>query len=392
MTTTRPSFVHRHSPPPKLAWNASPSCVRTVERGHRRRQLRNVRGDRCVGEMTHGTAIEGVGNGAWIHTGRTRAKVDGSRRRGDATSTMRENGAIARALRAACRGVTRRARRSAADTARARLRMTSRRISGDGPGDDDALRDRGAGVPMEITSEVLMAAATLPPSGIVHIPPVTRSMPHGGIDGGGAPGVPVQVVLLMRIPARGTNDAHIARTTRADAAADHFRLHLIRHLAPRHCQRGWVLVLGIGHLARGPPVNFRRNTTALTTSRDASLSCGANSKGREGHRLKSHPGVRAHVLAPPSWTLRPFRTMPPPNRRTLLRPVRVRHRGHHHPSPRRQTFPLIAFDRTCRPRWTNTSNRRMTLGWTSHRWLRPAFRRRGSSTMPSLKAGMRCSS
>ncbi len=322
MTTTKPSFVHRHSPPPKLAWNASPSCVRTVERGHRRRQLRNVRGDRCVGEMTHGTAIEGVGNGAGIHTGPTRAKVDGSRRRGDATSTMRENGAIARALRSAgCRGVTRRARRGAADTARARLRMTSRGISGDGPGDDNALRDRGARVPMEITSEVLMAAATLPPSGIVHIPPVTRSMPHGGTDGGGAPRVPVQVVLLMRIPTRGTNDAHIARTTRADAGADHFRLHLIRRLAPRHCQRGWVLVLGIGHLAREPPVNFRRNRTALTTSRDASLSCGANSKGREGHRLKSHPGVRA----PPSWT-------------------------------------------------------------------RPAFRRRGSSTMPNLKAGTRCSS
>ena len=86
---------------------------------------------------------------------------------------------------------------------------------------------------MEITSKVLMVAATLPSSSIIHIPPVTRSMPHSGIDGGRALEVPVQVVLLMQIPVCGTNNTHIARMTCANASTNHFH-HGLHHWEVLH--------------------------------------------------------------------------------------------------------------------------------------------------------------
>lgn len=189
-TITRASFARRQSQPPKFARSAKPSYVRTVGRGPRRRQLRNVRGDPGVAGMTRGTASGGGKSGAGSGAGLMKVKIGGSRRRGGATSTStRESATMARVLR----GKAKRARLGAADIARARLRMTRRgRNDGDGGG-ADILRGRGAGAPTEVsTSGVLVAGATPPPSGIARVPLMTKNITQDGIVVlGGALGVPV---------------------------------------------------------------------------------------------------------------------------------------------------------------------------------------------------------
>lgn len=78
-------------------------------------------------------------------------------------------------------------------------------------------------------------------SGIAHIlQPRMRSIIHGAIDGGGILGVRVQMALLMRIPARGVNDTHVAVTVRSDVGLKHARLRpfLIRRLVQRRYQTG----------------------------------------------------------------------------------------------------------------------------------------------------------
>jgi hypothetical protein len=144
-------------------------------------------------------------------------------------------------------------------------------------GDCDVLRDRGARAPMERTGGVLMVR---PPSGIAHIPLTMKDTFHGGIDGRGiVPGAAAQtVLLLMRIIAHGINDAHITMTVRAGIGTDDIdhaqsRALLIRHLAPKRCQRP-----GIEPLAREPPVSLWQRTT-LAISLDANMSYAANSKG-----------------------------------------------------------------------------------------------------------------
>jgi hypothetical protein len=142
-------------------------------------------------------------------------------------------------------GVTRRVRPGAVDTACARFRMmmTTRRKKSDGGGGDDTLRDRGAEVPMELRSRVLVAKATFRPSDIAYVPLMTRSIPLDVIvDGGVGPGVGVlaRTVLMMLMPARGRKDAHIAAITRTDADIDH--PHILpaptKCLAPKRCQTG----------------------------------------------------------------------------------------------------------------------------------------------------------
>jgi len=360
MTITRASFARSKSQPPKFARSATPSYVRTAGRGPRRRWLRNVRGDRGVAGMTRGTASGGAGSGAGSEADLMKVKIDGSRRRGGGMSTTRGSTAMARVLR----GEAKRAHLSAADIARARLRMTRRGRNDDGGGIGDMLRDRGA--PMEVTSGVLVARATLPPSDIAHVLLMTKNITHGDIViVGGALGVQVQTVLMMGIPAHGTNDAPIATAAHADTGIDHahFRAHPIRRLAPRHYRMGWVLTPGIDRLIRGPQVSPHRRRTAPVISLNASLNYAANSKGREeSHRLKLHPAARAHVHAHPHRPLHPFPAIPPPpNRRALLLQARVHHLVHHRPSHHQPTFCPIAFDRTCRRRWTSTSKRPTTL-------------------------------
>jgi hypothetical protein len=360
MTTTRASCVPRHCRPRNFVQSARPSCVLSVGHERRRRQLRNVRGDRCLVRLTHGT-VTAVHAGARNEAGSAacptmRAEIDGSRRRGAGTATMtrRESATISPALRGEA------ARQGATGTARTHLRTTRRTGRSDGGGGDDMLRGRGAEVPMELTSGVLVAKAMPRPSDIVHVRLMTRSFRRDSAidDDGGAPGVgvPAQTVLMMRIPARTTNDVRIVAIAHADTGTDHvhFPPAPTRHLAPRRCQTGWVPVLEIGRRARGPPVSLHRRRTV--TSRDASLSCAENSKGREEHRLKAHPGARAHVRAPPH----PHAIPPPKCGRALLLPVHVHRLVHRRPSPRRPTLPPAAFGLICHPRWTNTSNRRMT--------------------------------
>src|SRR6267142_1952124 len=310
--------------------------------------------------MTHGT-VTAASAGARNEAGSgmcpmTRAKVDQSRRRGAGMSTMkkRESATITPALRGEA------ARQSVADTARAHLRTTRRTGRSErGGGGDDILRSRGAEVPMELTSGVLAAKATLRPSDIVHVPLMARNIPRdSAIDDGGAPGVgvPAQTVLMMRIPARRTNDVRIVAIAHADAGTDHVHLPPAptRRLAPRRCQTGWVLVLEISRRARGPQVSLHRRRTAIP--RDASLTWAENSKGREKHCLKAHPSACAHVRAPPH----PHAIPPPKRGRALLLPVHVHRLVHHRPFPRRPTLPPTAFGLTCHLKWTNTSNRRTT--------------------------------
>jgi hypothetical protein len=106
-----------------------------------------------------------------------KVRIGGSRRRGGGTPTARESAAVARVLR----GEAKRAHLGAADIARARLRMTRRRRSGGGTGTGNMLRSRGAGAPMEVTSRVLVAEATLPPSDIAHVPLMTKNITRVGI-------------------------------------------------------------------------------------------------------------------------------------------------------------------------------------------------------------------
>jgi hypothetical protein len=289
-----------------------------------------------------------------------KVKIGGSRRRGGAMSTTRESATMARVLR----GEAKKARLGAADIARARLRMTRRGRSDGGAGIGDILRDRGA--PMEITSGVLVAGGTLPPSDIAPVPLMTKNITHGGIVVvGGAPGVRVQTDLKMGIPAHGTNGAPIATVVRVDTDIEpaHLRTHPIRRLAPRRYRMGWVLTQGIGRLTLGPPVSPHRRRTALGTSLNDRLSNAATSKGKEKrHRLKSHPDASAHVHLHPHWPLHPFPAIPsPPNHRALLLQAPVHRLVHHHPSHHQPTFYLIAFDRTFRRRWTSTSMRPTTL-------------------------------
>jgi hypothetical protein len=350
MTTTRASCARRRCRPRNFVQSARPSCVRSVGHERRRRQLRNVRGDRCVVGMTYGT-VTAASAGARNVAGSgmrpmTRAKVDRSRRRGAGMlmTTKRESATISPALRGEA------PRQGTADTARAhlrRMRRTGRSDDGDG---GDILLGRGAEVPMELTSGVLVAKATLRPSDIVHVPLMKRSISRdSAIDDGGAPGVgvPAPTVLMMRIPARRTNDVRIVAIAHADVGTDHVHLPLAptRRLAQRRCQTGWVLVLEIGRWGRGPPVSRHRRRTAIL--RDASLSCAENSKGREEHRLKAHPP-------------HPHATPPPKRGHGLLLPVHVHRLVRHHPSPRRPTLPPTAFGPTCHLKWTNTSNRRTT--------------------------------
>ena len=204
----------------------------------------------------------------------------------------------------------------------------------------------------------------------------------------------MQAVLLMRSPARGViiTDTHITTTVRVDAGTDtdHARLRppLIRHLALRRCQKGWVL--GIVRLVRDLPVRLRRRRTELAiSSLDASLNYVANSKGKEKnwHLRKPHPGVLAHVHAPLSPTLHQLHALPPPNGRARLLPGLVHHHVHPHLSPHRPTFPLTASDRTCPQRWISTLKRLMILAWTLRRWFHRAFLPPGSLIIPSLKVG-----
>jgi hypothetical protein len=359
MTTTRASCARRRCRPRNFVQSARPSCVRNVGHERRRPQLRNVRGDRCVVGMTHGTvtaASAGARNGAGSGMcPMMRAKVDRSRRRGAGMSTMteRESATMTPALREEA------ARQGAADTARAHLRTTRRTGRSDGGGGDDILRGRGAEVPMELTSGVLVAKATLRPSDIVHVPLMTGSIPRGSaIDDGGAPGVgvPAQTVLMMRIPARRTNDVRIVAIAHADAGTDHVHLppDLTRRLAQRRCQTDWVLVLVLESRGRGRPVSLHQRRTAIP--RDASRSCAENSKGREEHRPKAHPGARAHVRTPPH----PHAIPPPKHGRALLLPVHVHRLVHRHPSLHQPTSPPTASGLTCHLKWTNTSNRRTT--------------------------------
>jgi hypothetical protein len=143
----------------------------------------------------------------------------------------------------------------AADTALALLR-TMRRIGRSTIGGRDVLRDRGAGAPMVRASGVLVVQ---PPSDVGHIPLTMKDIIPGGTDGEGIVlGPAVQTIpLLMRIIARGINDALFTMTVRADIGADtdRARVLLIRHLAPKRCQTGWVLE--IDPLVREPPVSLR---------------------------------------------------------------------------------------------------------------------------------------
>ena len=122
-----------------------------------------------------------------------------------------------------------------------------------------------------------------PPSDVAHSPLTMEDTSQGSIDGiGVVPGAAVQMVLLlMRIIARGINDAHIAMTVRVDidTDTDHARSRplLISHLAPKRCRRGWVP--GIDPPVRELPVSLRWQKIALAISLDAKLSYAANSKG-----------------------------------------------------------------------------------------------------------------
>jgi hypothetical protein len=235
-----------------------PNCVQTARRERGRRRLRNVHGDRGVAGVTLGTATATTGGGiaAGSGTGPTRVKVDGSRRKGGGTTATRKSIATAPALRGGG-GTAGKVRPGATDTALAHPRTTKRGRSAVGGG--DARRDRGAGTLVGTTSGALGVEVTQPPSGIAHVLPTTRAIAHGGIDCVGAPGAPVQVVLLMWIPARAVNDTQIAVTIRTEDGTDHahFRAPLIRRLAPKRYQRAWML--GISRLvAREHPVSLCR--------------------------------------------------------------------------------------------------------------------------------------
>jgi hypothetical protein len=153
-------------------------------------------------------------------------------------------------------------------------RMRRRAINGRG-----VLRDRGARALTERASGVL---AVQLPSGIAHIHLTMTGTFHDGIDDQDiVPGAEVQtILLLMWIIARGINDTLITMIVRADIGADTDRARalLIRRLAPKHCQRIWVL--GIDLLARDPPVSLRQQRTALAISLDVKPNYVANSKGR----------------------------------------------------------------------------------------------------------------
>jgi hypothetical protein len=154
------------------------------------------------------------------------------------------------------RDVTREVHLGDTDTALAPLRTMRRRgrraIDG-----RDVLRDRGARAPMERASGVLVVQL---PSGIAHVHLTMRGTFHGhdGIDDEDIViGAAVQTVLLMWIIVRAINDALVTMTVRPDIGADTDRARalLIRRLAPKRCQT--VLVPGIDHLARDPPVSLR---------------------------------------------------------------------------------------------------------------------------------------
>jgi hypothetical protein len=237
MIITRVSFARRPFLLLKSARNVMLKRVRIVGRERRRRRLRNVSDDRCVAGMTRGIASAGARSGVGSGMGQTREKkIDGNRPRDDGGMTMRraQSAPMAPALPGG-RDVTRKVHPGDTDTTLAPLRTMRRRgrraIDG-----RDVLRDRGARASMERASGVLVVQ---PPSGIAHTHLTMRGTFHGGIDDEDIdPRAAAQTILLMRIMARGINDALVTRTVRADIGADtdHARALLIRRLAPKRCQ------------------------------------------------------------------------------------------------------------------------------------------------------------
>jgi hypothetical protein len=184
MTITRLSSAHRHSQPPKYAWNVRLNCALNAARERRKRQLRNVCGDRDVAAMTRGTASANAGSEAGSGTCPTREKIGGSRQRGG--GTMRRESVAVPGPRGGL-GETRKVRPGAADTVLTPLleKRRGRNAIGGGGG-----ARRGVGALMELTREGLSLKAVLKhlPSGIAHILPRISTMKvafHGRTDAGG---------------------------------------------------------------------------------------------------------------------------------------------------------------------------------------------------------------
>ena len=222
---------------------------------------------------------------------------------------------------------------------------------------------------MELTSEGLRAEVNHLPEGLAQVLPQTpmKAAFHGGNDVGGVLGVLARTVLLNQILVRDTDITDIATTLLADTdiGLAHVRVLQIKEPGPKHCPRGCVLEPG--NPFREPPADLRYRKTLNMIQLNARLIYVENSKGKKRHPQKRYRVMSIHVRIPLFQTFRLVHTTSHQSLHAPLLPARDHHQVHHHLFHHLTTLPLIVFDLTYLPRWTNTLTRPTTLAWTSHR-------------------------
>ena len=193
----------------------------------RRRQPRNVQGDRGVAGTAHESAVAGIENEARSNLGQTmRARIGGSHQR-DSGRITRTN-ALAPGLRGDP-GTTRMVHPGVADIALARRTRIRSGVTIGVPA------RRGAGVfidPKTVEATPLLSVSAR----ILH-----RTLKMNDVDDVGRPlGVLRRTMHPVSTRTRGTTGAHTATALPADAGTDHARVPALlrKRLAQRRYRRG----------------------------------------------------------------------------------------------------------------------------------------------------------
>ena len=194
----------------------------------RRRQPRNVQGDRGVAETAHESAVAGIENEARSNSGQTmRARIGGSHQR-DGGRITRTN-AMAPGLRGGP-GTTRMVHPGVADIALARRTRIRSGVTIGVPA------RRGAGVPIDPKTVEAKLPLLSVPARILH-----RTLKMNDVDDVGRPlGVLRRTMHPVSTRTRGTTGAHTATALPADAGTDHARVPALlrKRLAQRRYRRG----------------------------------------------------------------------------------------------------------------------------------------------------------